>query len=121
MKTALIALFIGFTSFAHALTPAPINAELAKNALVVIRAKKLSESDEVDKYRWYEVQIISVYLNKTGRFFLTTSIKVAALISSPGIPDGTSTLYIENYNDLDPGLWRLVGGSGSLGVSHNTK
>jgi hypothetical protein len=120
MKTTIIALLLCFISVASAAPDRPIDVELAKHALVVMRAKKISESPETDKYRWYEVEVVEVFENRAEWIFPNT-IKVATLSSKPGIPDGVSTLYIERYGDSDKNLWKLVGGSATAGVSHTSK
>jgi hypothetical protein len=121
MKTLIIALLLSFTCLVFAAPDSPINTDLAKHALVVMRAKKISELPEADKYRWYEVEVIEVLENRAEQIFLSTPIKIAALSSKSGIPDGISTLYIERYGDSDKNLWKLVGGSATAGVSHTSK
>jgi hypothetical protein len=120
MKTKIITLLLSFTCLAFAAPDRPINPDLAKHALVVMRAKKVSESQQSDKYRWYEIEVIEVFENN-AKWIFSSPIKVAALSSEPEIPDGISTFYIERYTNPDKNLWKLVGGSLTAGISHTSK
>ena len=121
MKSTIIVLLLSFTCLASAAPDRPINVELAKRALVVMRAKKLSELPGTEKYRWYEVEVIEVFENRAEQMFLDDPIKVAVLKPSKGIPDGVSTLYLERYGKSDKVLWILVGGGAATGISHTSK
>ena len=120
MKFAALVVILGSLSLASAAPSNPVDEALAANAPVVLRGKRLSEDSSADKYRWYEVQVLNVYKNETHQT-LQAQIRVAALSSRSGVPEGESTLYLEPYSKEREGLWRLVGGEASTGVSHTTK
>jgi hypothetical protein len=118
MKTTLFALWMGLSCLVQA-EGVPVDPALAKQALVVLRAKRVSEASEADKYRWYEVQVLEVFENRAEQIFPATPIKVAVLSVKPGIPAGVSTLYLVRYNESEKNdLWKLVGGGAATGVSH---
>jgi hypothetical protein len=120
MKFAALVVFLGSLSLVSAAPSKPVDEALAANAPVVLRGKRLSEDSNADKFRWYEVRILKVYKNDTHET-LQAEIRVAALSSRPGVPDGESTLYLEPYSKQRDGLWKLVGGEASTGVSHAPK
>ena len=119
MKAAAILFLIAVTTLAFAADKL-MDDKLAAKAEVVVRAKLLS-SDGADKYVRFRVRVLQVLKSPPGAK-LTNELSVAAYSWKPGVPDGESTLYLERYNkQADNGLWTLVGGEASTGVSHNTK
>ncbi len=97
-----------------------IDDKLAAKAEVVLRVKRLSPG-ESDKYAWYRVQVLEVLKNQSGEMFSNT-LSVAVYSWKAGVPEGESTIYLEPYNSTtNTGLWKLVGGEASTGVSHVRK
>ncbi|MGC4074776.1 MAG: hypothetical protein QM760_20190 [Nibricoccus sp.] len=119
MKFAILTILLGATAVAFAATSAPIDEALAKKAVVVLRAKRLS-TGEGSKFLWYEVEVLRVLKNESGES-VGKKMQVAAYSFKPGIPEGESTLYLEHYGETKSGHWQLVGGEASTGVSHATK
>ena len=119
MKTATILFLVTVVTLAFAADKL-VDDKLAAKAEVVIRAKLLS-SDGADKYARFRVRVLQVFKSPPGTK-LTNELSVAAYSWKAGVPAGESTLYLERYNkQTDTGLWTLVGGEASTGVSHNTK
>jgi hypothetical protein len=94
-----------------------IDQKLASTAELILRVERLA-SGEGSKYLWYDVRVIEVLSNPTKKK-VPRLMSIAALSSDPGIPPGTSTIYLENYSKVEPGHWKLVGGKCVTGVSHN--
>ena len=119
MKAAAILFLIAVTTLAFA-GDKRMDDKLAAKAEVVVRAKLLS-SDGADKYARFRVRVLQVLKSPPGTK-LTNELSVAAYSWKAGVPEGESTLYLERYNkQTATGLWKLVGGEASTGVSHNTK
>ncbi len=97
----------------------PINAQLASDAEVVLRARRVA-IEGGSKYTWYKVQVIKVFKNESKARF-TNELSVAAYSWEDGVPAGEATLYLERYNATNIALWKLVGGDAACGVSHATK
>ncbi|MGN6552651.1 MAG: hypothetical protein ACTHLW_02815 [Verrucomicrobiota bacterium] len=120
MKAAAILFFIAATTLALAADKL-MDDKLAAKADVVVRAKLLSVDARADKYATFRVHVLQVFKSPPDTK-LTNKLSVAAYSWKPGVPDGESTLYLERYgNEATNGLWKLVGGEASTGVSHNTK
>jgi len=96
-----------------------VDPKLAEKAEVVLRGTRLTPGGG-SKYLICEVQVSKVYTNRSGRS-IGKSIEVAAYSFRPGVPTGSSTFYLERYNETNTNLWRLVGGEASTGISHNEK
>jgi hypothetical protein len=92
--------------------------KLAAKAEVVLRVKRLGPG-EGSKYLWYPVEVLQVLKNQSGEVF-TNTLSVAAYSWKAGVPEGESTVYLERYN-TNRGIWKLVGGEASTGVSHAKK
>lgn len=118
MKTITTVLLISSVAFALAADKL-MDDRLAANAEVVLRAKRIG-IDGGDKYAWFRVQVLQVLKNRPGGQF-TNQLSVAAYSWDKGVPEGESTLYLERYNKTNFGLWKLVGGEASTGVSHTAK
>jgi hypothetical protein len=65
------------------------------------------------------VEVVQVLKNQSSEAF-TNTLSVAAYSWKAGVPEGESTLYLERYNKT-MGVWKLVGGEASTGVSHVKK
>ena len=118
MKTIMTCLFVATAMIALAAEKF-MDDKLAANAEVVLRVKRLTLG-EGSKYLWYRVEVLQVLKNQTSEAF-TNTLSVAAYSWKDGVPEGESTLYLERYNKTDKGLWKLVGGEASTGVSHRRK
>lgn len=119
MKAAAVLFLIVVTTLTFAADKL-MDDKLAAKAEVVVRAKLLS-SDGADKYARFRVRVLQVFKSPPGAK-LTNELSVAAYSWKAGVPDGEFTLYLERYgNEATNGLWKLVGGEASTGVSHNTK
>ena len=115
----LILFFLAVTTWAFA-DDKRIDDKLAANAEVVVRAKLLS-SDGADKYALFRVRVLQVFKCPPS-LKLADELTVAAYSWKAGVPAGEPTLYLERYNSqTETGLWKLVGGEASTGVSHDTK
>ncbi len=119
MKLAIFTVLFGIVAMAFAATSAPMDEALANKAVVVLRVKRLS-TGEGSKFLWYQVEVLRVLKNESGQS-VEKKMKVAAYSFKPGVPEGESTLYLERYGETGSGLWQLVGGEASTGVSHTTK
>jgi hypothetical protein len=95
-----------------------IDDKLAAKAEVVLRVKRLGPG-EGSKYLWYPVEVLEVLKNRSGKVF-TNTLSVAAYSWKAGVPEGESTVYLERYN-TNRGIWKLVDGKASTGVSHLKK
>lgn len=118
MKTIATFLFLGITIMALAVEVF-MDDKLAGKAEVVLRVKRLT-AGEGSKYLWYRVEVLQVLKNQSSETF-TNTLSVAAYSWKDGVPEGESTLYLERYNKTAKGLWKLVGGEASTGVSHVRK
>ena len=121
MRT-IAALFLGSTLAFASLRgeeAAPADAKRVESAPVVLRVRRISEG-EGSKYLWPKVELVAVIKNDSRHVF-PKRFEVAHYSGEPGVPAGTSTIYLERYNPQREDLWRLLGGSGTMGVSHNAK
>ena len=84
-----------------------------KKATAVLRAK-LEKPLGGDKYAWYRVKVLKVLKNDSKQAFGDT-LDVAALSTSPGVPAGECTLYLEPYNSEKDHPWKLLGGGADQG------
>jgi hypothetical protein len=98
---------------------AQVDTRLAESVPVVLRVRRISEG-EGSKYLWPQVELVTVIKNGSRHTF-PKHFEVAHYSWEPGIPPGTSTLYLERYNPHRNDLWRLLGGSATTGVSHNAR
>lgn len=105
---------IGF----HLEDPSQIDSSKAKKAEVVLRVKFVSLNGN-SKYDWDEVEVLKVLKNKS-RYTFGKSLSVAHYSWKLGVPEGTSTIYLERYNQERNDLWKLLDGSGEVGVSHKS-
>ena len=117
MKTITIFLLLGLL-FAAVAAEKLMDDKLAAKAEVVLRVKRLGPG-EGSKYLWYPVEVLQVLKNQSGEV-LTNKLSVAAYSWRAGVPEGESTVYLERYN-TNRGIWKLVGGEASAGVSHVKK
>ena len=117
MKIIASFLFVAVAVFALA-AERLIDDKLAAKAEVVLRVKRLTPG-EGSKYLWYRVEVVQVLKNQSSETF-TNTLSVAAYSWKAGVPEGESTLYLERYNKTT-GVWKLVGGEASTGVSHVKK
>jgi len=118
MKTITTCLFVAVAMFAFAAGKF-VDDQLAAKAEVVLRVKRLTPG-EGSKYLWYRVKVLQVLKNQSNETF-TNTLSVAAYSWKDGVPEGESTLYLERYNKTDKGLWKLLDGEASTGVSHARK
>jgi len=95
-----------------------VDAERAEKVPVVLRVRLLKREGS-DKMGWDKVKLLGVIKNES-RFKFAAEFQVAHYSGEPGVPDGESTIYLEPYNKTSPGLWRLLGGSGQSGASHQS-
>ncbi len=117
MKTITTFLFLSLL-LAAAGCEKLMDDRLAAKAEVVLRVKRLGPG-EGSKYLWYPVEVLQVLKNRSGEAF-TNTLSIAAYSWKAGVPEGESTVYLEHYN-TNRGIWRLVGGEASTGVSHVKK
>lgn len=117
MKTIMTFLFVGLLLTAVAAEKL-MDDKLAVKAEVVLRVKRLGPG-EGSKYLWYPVEVLQVLKNQSGEGF-TNRLSVAAYSWKSGVPEGESTVYLERFN-TNRGIWKLVGGEASTGVSHVKK
>jgi hypothetical protein len=93
------------------------DAGRAARVKVVLRVK-LVAAEGGDKTAWDKVDVLHVIKNETGTTF-AGSLEIAHYSWEPGIPAGTSTVYLEPYEVGPPTMhWKLLGGSAKEGVSH---
>jgi|SRR5580704_6988391 hypothetical protein len=95
-----------------------VDPERAGKVPVVLRVRLLRREGS-NKYGWDKVKLIGVIKN-TSHFKFPEEFEVAHYSGESGIPDGESTVYLEPYNPKSESLWRLLEGSGTKGVSHQS-
>ena len=95
-----------------------VDPDRAAKVQVVLRVRLLKREGG-DKIGWDKVKLLGVIKNESS-FKFGEEFEVAYYSGEPGVPDGESTIYLEPYNKTSPGLWRLLGGSGRLGASHQS-
>jgi hypothetical protein len=94
-----------------------VDLESAGKVPVVLRVRLLKHQGS-DKYGWDTVKLIGVIKN-TSSFKFPDEFEVAHYSGEPGIPDGQSTVYLEQFNPKSDSIWKLLEGSGVKGVSHH--
>src|SRR5207249_659478 len=96
----------------------PMNVDPARfNKSTAVLRVKLQQALGGDKYAWYRVKVLKVLKNDSKQTFGQT-LDVAALSTSPGVPAGDCTVYLEPYNGEKDHPWKLLGGGAGQGVSH---
>jgi hypothetical protein len=124
MKTISVILIAALTMLARA-EDKLFDDELAKNAVAVLRIHKFTEATPFPKLSLtrQEVHVYEVYKNESSENF-NHDIAVWAYIDRDGVPSGECTVYLERYEpakkmfNKKTGLWVLVGGDATNGVSH---
>lgn len=102
--------------------------KLASNALAVLRVKLIFSTTYTSSnmFTSYYVRTLEVYKNESNtRIGHNLSLEVGAFRGRPGIPKAECTVYLQRYDrlsqsftlDKDRGLWVLVGGDATNGVS----
>ena len=119
--TLILLLACGFTARA---ADKLFDDALATNAVVVLRVHQALlvpiRDGEFDTYLVWPSQVIK---NESSEVMLHT-FQVAALKGHRGIPATNCTIYLERYRSnsggFNPtnGIWILVGGDATNGVSH---
>jgi hypothetical protein len=92
------------------------DAAKAAQAKAVLRVK-LIKAEGGDKYSWDKVQVLHVIKNQSS-FQFPGELEIAHYSWEPGIPAGTSTVYLEPYSAPSDNRWKLLSGSAKQGVSH---
>jgi hypothetical protein len=100
------------------------DANLARNAVAVVRVKLIFAADQGKKFTVYVVHTIRILKNESHRTF--ADISVLGFRGRPGVPGEECTIYIQRYDPLtdsvstniDVGRWMLVGGDATNGVSN---
>jgi hypothetical protein len=88
---------------------------LAKGA-VIVRAVLIAKEPACDKYCWYRVKVLKIYKG-ANELNSPAELKVAALSGDAGVPTQECTLHLERYNSSVTGLWKLLDGKATSGVS----
>jgi len=94
-----------------------LDPKRASRATVVLRVERVADHGG-SKYHWVTVRPLRVLKNTTKARF-TKPLRVAHYGGKPGVPTGTSTIYLEPYGDAAAKHWRLLDGDGTVGVSHH--
>jgi hypothetical protein len=125
MKAIIIALLCAVIQMARA-GDSQIDTNLAQNAVVVLRVKLNVALDALpgSPFRIYDVHTIRVLKNDSDE--RVQDLLVRGFKDKPGVPEGESTIYLQRYDpiakklsdDKDHGLWILVGGDATKGVSN---
>jgi len=103
--------------------------KLATNAVAIIRVEFAHHSSDptwapnypLTSYIVWPKQIIK---DEWGEFSTTATTRVCVIKGREGIPTGESTIYLERYSlsaralNKTNGVWVLVGGDATNGVSH---
>jgi hypothetical protein len=120
-RTIMVAICLSLMAIASSAvaTNDLVDDRLAAKAEVVLRVRYIS-SEGADKYAWYRVQVLRVFKNGSDENVRGT-MSIAAYGWKAGVPQGESTLYLERYNKDSKGVWKLVAGEASTGVSHPRK
>jgi len=95
-----------------------LDPDRAAKVQVVLRVRLLKREGS-DKVGWDKVKLLGVIKNESS-FKFGEEFEVSHDSGEPGVPDGESTIYLEPYSKTSPGLWRLLGGSGRSGASHQS-
>lgn len=88
------------------------------DSVAVLRVK-LVKPGEGSKYHWPVVEILDVFKDSSNYDLKTgDTLEVAHYGYEPGIPDGTSIVYLQYYGEIRSNKERfaLLGYSGKLGV-----
>jgi hypothetical protein len=94
-----------------------IDAGRAARVKVVLRVKLVAALGG-NKWAWDKIEVLGVLKNETETSF-AGSLNIAHYSWEPGIPEGTSTVYLEPYEVGPPTIhWKLLEGSAKEGVSH---
>lgn len=96
-----------------------VDAERSQRVPLVLRVIALGPG-QGDKYAWVRSKVVAVLKNTTGRE-PGAELEIAYYSGNPGLPAEECTVYLEPYNDSPNHPWKLLGGSGVLGVSSPTK
>jgi len=95
-----------------------LDPDRAAKVQVVLRVRLLKREGS-DKVGWDKVKLVGVIKNESS-FKFGQEFEIAHDSGEPGVPDGESTIYLEPYGKASPGLWKLLGGSGRSGASHQS-
>ena len=125
MKPIITALFCFVIQFARA-GDLQVDEKLAQNAVAVVRVKLMFADSGLPNspFRIYSVHTISILKNESHDVF--RDLLVRGFKDRPGVPEGVCTIYLQRYDpinkklsdDKDHGLWILVGGDATNGVSN---
>lgn len=126
MKTFCLIAFIAWAGLLHAADQL-YDANMASNAVAVLRVQRFYVWPQKGDFKFgrYEVRVYGVIKNESN-VNLNHDFGVYALRNRQGVPAGRCTVYLERYNELTDsfnktnGLWVLVGGDATNGVSHVT-
>ena len=125
MKPIITALFCFVIQFARA-GDLQVDEKLAQNAVAVVRVRLVIADSGLphSPFRVYSVHTIRILKNESHEVF--QDLLVRGFKDKPGVPEGESTIYLQRYDpvkkelsdDKDHGLWILVGGDATKGVSN---
>ncbi len=125
MKTIITLIIFVIIQFAKA-GDLQVDDKLAQNAVAVVRVSLMFADSGLphSPFRIYSVHTIRILKNDSHEVF--RDLLVRAFKDKPGIPDGESNIYLQRYDpvkkelsdDKDYGLWILVGGDATKGVSN---
>jgi hypothetical protein len=125
MKAILTLIFCVLIQLARA-GDLQMDEKLAQNAIVVIRVKLIvaDTGSQYSPFRVYSVHTIRILKNESHEMF--QDLLVRAFRDKPGVPERECTIYLQKYDpvkkefskDNDRGLWILVGGDATEGVSN---
>ena len=96
-----------------------VDAARAQRVPLVLRVIALGPG-QGDKYAWVRAKVVAVLKNTTG-CEPGAELEIAYYSGKPGLPAEECTVYLEPYNDTPNHPWKLLGGSGVLGVSNPGK
>jgi hypothetical protein len=125
MKAILTLLFCLVIQLASA-GDLQVDEKLVQNAVAVVRVRLMFADSELpySPFRVYSVHTIRILKNESDEVF--EDLLVRGFKDKPGVPEGESTIYLQRYDpiakklsdDKDHGLWILVGGDATKGVSN---
>lgn len=125
MKAIITLMFCVIIQLAKA-EDLPIDEKLAQNAVAVVRVRLIvaDRPGPATPFRLYSVHTIRILKNESHEVF--QDLLVHGFKDKPGVPEGESTIYLQRYDpiaeklsdDKDHGLWILVGGDATKGVSN---
>ena len=103
-----------------------VDTNLAENAVAVVRVKLMYADNPgiATPFRIYSVHTIRILKNESHEVF--RDLLVRGFKDRPGVPEEECTIYLQRYdpvnkklsNDKDHGLWILVDGDATNGVSN---